>query len=81
MVDVSVRQHHVIYSRRVESKLLVEFVGVDTLKQAAVKQNLGTNGSCKQVFAARNGAGGTKKLNCHGLGMYHRMGSVHACYG
>ncbi len=70
MVDMGMGEHHIIDLRRIEAKLLIKLVSIDSLKQPAIEQNLRAAGRCNQVFTARYGPGRAEKLNGHDLGMF-----------
>jgi hypothetical protein len=65
VIDVGVGKHHIIHLIRIEAKLLVKLIGVDTLKQSTIQQNLNAGVGGNKVFAPCDGAGCTKKLNSH----------------
>jgi hypothetical protein len=65
MIDMSVGKNQIIHLSRFKTKILVEFISLNSLKQSAVQKYFRTLFSRDQMLASGNGSCGAKKLYVH----------------
>ena len=65
MVNVGVGENYEVNFFGVKAKVLIEVLGIDTLKHPAIQQNFCTFFGCNKVFGTRYAARSTEELYFH----------------